>query len=70
MLEFLPENYSGSHDDSDLGVICESSENDVLFLEQDGINIFSKNESIEKSFVNSILQDEFTKALGGLKFRF
>lgn len=72
VLEFLPENYSlGSDDDSQMALVCESDQSDVLFLEeQDRITISRKNEPFEKSFVESILQDKFESALKGLKFKF
>lgn len=67
VLEFLPESYdAGSNDDSTL--ICESSDSDVLFLQQDGINIL--NESLEKSFIESIIKNDFERAIKDLKFRF
>lgn len=69
VLEFLPENYMGSDDDSQLALVCESSDQDVLFLEQDGIRI-NNGEIFEKSFVESILKDNFDFALREMKFRF
>lgn len=69
VLEFLPENFSGSVDDSKM-VICESSDQDLLFFEEDRVNLFTKNEPFEKSFVESILKTDFEKALKGLKFKF
>lgn len=69
VLEFLPESCSGSNDDSNMMLVCESLDQDILFLEQDGIKI-NNTEIIEKSFVEEILKENFGKALKGLKFRF
>lgn len=70
VLEFLPESYTpGSDDDSQMTLVCESSDSDIWFLEQDGINIY-RDESAEKSFIRSIIQNDFEKALKDLKFKF
>ena len=51
-------------------LVCESADHEILsIVEQDGVKI-NNIEDFEKTFVESILADNFDKALKGLKFRF
>lgn len=70
MLEFLPESCSGSDVDDQAVLVCESADSEILsIVEQDGVKI-NNIENFEKTFLESILVDNFDKALKGLKFRF
>ena len=67
VLDFLPESYDGSFDDTDL--MYESvSDSDILFLEQDSINInFNKN--LFSNYTKDIISTNFINGLKQIKFK-
>lgn len=69
VLEFLPESFNYNDYNDDSTIVCESSGDDILLLQQDGVNINSLHINNNK-FNQSIYEDIFKSSIKRIKFHF